>query len=127
MSVSDILDHLCAPETLFFTESSDSSGQRTGHPPSAGADGAIRPPVPGKCGWPPTPVGMKIPDDAVIPVEKLTNYLLVARPWGDKSRFLAQAAFDQSNQPGRAHGRDPSPGNRGRGERGWKQRVWYLL
>src|SRR5271157_1192152 len=39
MSVSDILDHLCAPETLFFTESSDSSGQRTGHPPSAGATG----------------------------------------------------------------------------------------
>src|SRR5208337_3834301 len=30
-------------------------------------------------------------------------------------------------QPGRAHGRDPSPGNRGRGERGWKQRLWDLL
>jgi hypothetical protein len=44
-------------------------------------------------------------------VEKLTKYLLVPRPWGDKSRFLAQAGFDQSN--GRAHGRDPSPGNRG--------------
>src|SRR5271157_989627 len=40
---------------------------------------------------------MKIPDDVVIPVEKLTNYLLVPRPWDDKSRFLAQAAFDQSN------------------------------
>ena len=47
MSVSDIMDHLCAPDTLFFTESSDSSGQRgqrpgpstlcrsgRGHPPS---------------------------------------------------------------------------------------------
>ncbi len=40
---------------------------------------------------------MKIPDDAVIPVEKLTNYLLVPRPWDDKSRFRAQARFDQSN------------------------------
>jgi len=40
---------------------------------------------------------MKIPNDAVIPVEKLTKYLLVPRPWDDKSRFLAQAAFDQSN------------------------------
>jgi hypothetical protein len=40
---------------------------------------------------------MKIPDDAVIPVEKLTKYLLVPRPWDDKSRFLAQAGFDQSN------------------------------
>ena len=32
---------------------------------------------------------MKIPDDAVIPVEKLRKYLLVPRPWDDKSRFLA--------------------------------------
>jgi len=40
---------------------------------------------------------MKIPDDAVIPVEKLTKYLLVPRPGDDKSRFLAQAGFDQSN------------------------------
>ena len=40
---------------------------------------------------------MKIPEDAVIPVEKLTKYLLVPRPWDDKSRFLAQAGFDQSN------------------------------
>jgi Domain of unknown function (DUF6883) len=40
---------------------------------------------------------MKIPDDAVIPVEKLTKYLLVPRPWDDKSMFLAQAGFDQSN------------------------------
>ncbi|MGC1722028.1 MAG: DUF6883 domain-containing protein [Isosphaeraceae bacterium] len=40
---------------------------------------------------------MKIPEDAVIPVEKLTKYLLVPRPWDDKSRFLAQAGLDQSN------------------------------
>src|SRR5437879_12237919 len=36
---------------------------------------------------------MQIPAEAVIPVEKLTHYLLVSRPWDDKSRFLAQAGF----------------------------------
>ena len=40
---------------------------------------------------------MKIPDDAVIPEEKLTNYLLVPRPWDDKSKFLAQAGFTPEN------------------------------
>ena len=40
---------------------------------------------------------MKISEDAVIPVEKLTKYLLVPRRWDDKSRFRAQARFDQSN------------------------------
>ena len=36
---------------------------------------------------------MKIPSSAIIPDEKLTNYLLVPRPWDDKSRYLAQAGF----------------------------------
>jgi hypothetical protein len=36
---------------------------------------------------------MRIPADAIIPREKLTRYLLVPRPWDDKSRFLGQAGF----------------------------------
>ena len=36
---------------------------------------------------------VRIPVDAVIPAEKLSRYLLVPRPWDDKSRFLAQAGF----------------------------------
>jgi hypothetical protein len=40
---------------------------------------------------------MKVPDDAVIPEEKLTGYLLVPRPRDDKSKFLAQAGFDLDN------------------------------
>jgi len=36
---------------------------------------------------------MRIPADAVIPPEKLTHYLLKARPWDDNSTFLAQAGF----------------------------------
>jgi hypothetical protein len=36
---------------------------------------------------------MKIPDDAEIPPEKLTRYMLVPRPVDDKSRYLAQAGF----------------------------------
>ena len=40
---------------------------------------------------------MRVPDDAVIPEEKLTRYLLVPRPWDDKSKFLAQAGFTQDN------------------------------
>jgi hypothetical protein len=40
---------------------------------------------------------MKIPREAVIPPEKLTRYLLLERPWDDKSKFLAQAGFDQTN------------------------------
>jgi hypothetical protein len=36
---------------------------------------------------------MRIPADAVIPPEKITRYLLVPRPWDDKSQFLAQAGF----------------------------------
>lgn len=40
---------------------------------------------------------MKIPLNAVIPMEKLTGYLLVARDWDDKSKFLAQAGFGRQN------------------------------
>ncbi|MEA5579557.1 DUF6883 domain-containing protein [Anabaena sp. UHCC 0451] len=40
---------------------------------------------------------MKIPDNAIIPPEKLTNYLLVPRTKDDKSKFLAQAGFTQDN------------------------------
>lgn len=40
---------------------------------------------------------MRIPDDAVIPWEKLTRYLLLPRPRNDKSGFLAQAGFGADN------------------------------
>jgi hypothetical protein len=40
---------------------------------------------------------MTIPDDAVIPPEKLTHYLLVPRPLDDKSKFLARAGFTAEN------------------------------
>lgn len=40
---------------------------------------------------------MRIPPDAEISRDKLENYLLVHRPWDDKSRFLARAGFDRSN------------------------------
>lgn len=40
---------------------------------------------------------MKIPADAIIPVEKLTEYLLISKPRNDKSRFLAQAGFTSEN------------------------------
>ncbi len=40
---------------------------------------------------------MKIPPDAIIPTEKLTNYLLVPRQRSDKSKFLAQAGFTLKN------------------------------
>jgi hypothetical protein len=36
---------------------------------------------------------MRIPADAVIPKDKLTRYLLVPRPWDDKSQFLALGGF----------------------------------
>jgi len=38
-------------------------------------------------------IAMHIPDDAIIPQEKITNYLLAPRPWDDKSKFLARAGF----------------------------------
>ena len=40
---------------------------------------------------------MKLPSDALIALEKLTGYLLVAQPRGDKSRFLAQAGYTMAN------------------------------
>jgi hypothetical protein len=40
---------------------------------------------------------VKIPPDAIIPLEKLAAYLLVAREWDDKSKFLAQAGFTREN------------------------------
>ena len=40
---------------------------------------------------------MKIPPHAIIATEKLTHYLLVPQPTNDKSKYLAQAGFDQSN------------------------------
>jgi hypothetical protein len=40
---------------------------------------------------------MRIPPNAVIPASKLTDYLLTARPWDDKSRFLAQVGFSNAD------------------------------
>lgn len=40
---------------------------------------------------------MKLPEDVVIPREKLTAYLLVPQTKNDKSKFLAQAGFTQEN------------------------------
>lgn len=40
---------------------------------------------------------MRIPPDAIIEETKFTHYLLVPRPWDDKSGFLAQAGFEWKN------------------------------
>lgn len=40
---------------------------------------------------------MKIPPDAVIADEKLTEYLLVPKARNDKSKFLAGAGFTEAN------------------------------
>jgi uncharacterized protein DUF6883 len=40
---------------------------------------------------------MRIPPDAMIPMEKLRAYLLTAREWDDKSKFLAQGGFSREN------------------------------
>ena len=40
---------------------------------------------------------MNLPTDAEIAVEKLTRYLLVKRPVGDKSEFLRQAGYALDN------------------------------
>jgi hypothetical protein len=40
---------------------------------------------------------MKIPEDAVIPESKITQYLLVPRDRNDKSKYLAQAGFTVAN------------------------------
>jgi len=44
---------------------------------------------------------MRIPPDAVIDERKLTDYLLVPRPWDDKSAFLRQAGFVLGRDPNR--------------------------
>lgn len=46
----------------------------------------------------PSPVKMmRIPADAVIDDAKLTEYLLVQRPWDDKSGYLHRAGFNLEN------------------------------
>ena len=40
---------------------------------------------------------MRLPDDAIIPREKLTDYLLLPQRKNDKSGFLAQVGFTQEN------------------------------
>ena len=40
---------------------------------------------------------MRLPLDVMLPIEKLTAYLLVEREWDDKSKFLAQAGFTREN------------------------------
>ena len=42
-------------------------------------------------------LNVKIPDDSIIPLEKLTRYLLVAKVRNDKSKYLAHAGFRQEN------------------------------
>jgi hypothetical protein len=39
---------------------------------------------------------MRIPSDAIIAEQKLTDYLLVRRPWDDKSGYLGRAGFDSA-------------------------------
>ena len=39
---------------------------------------------------------MSVPATAVIAPAKITDYLLVPRPWDDKAKFLQQAGFDLS-------------------------------
>jgi hypothetical protein len=40
---------------------------------------------------------MHIPPNANISAEKLSNYLLIERPWDDKSKYLARAGFGLEN------------------------------
>jgi len=40
---------------------------------------------------------VRIPPDAIVPMEKLTSYLLIPREWDDKSRFLTKAGFTSQN------------------------------
>lgn len=42
---------------------------------------------------------MRIPSDATIDDTKFTNYLLVQRPWDDKSGYLRRAGFELKNWP----------------------------
>jgi hypothetical protein len=40
---------------------------------------------------------MRIPQDAAIDETKFTGYLLVQRPWDDKSDYLRRAGFELKN------------------------------
>jgi len=40
---------------------------------------------------------MQIPPNAIIPFDKLTNYLLIPKRKNDKSKFLWQAGFTLDN------------------------------
>ena len=40
---------------------------------------------------------MRIPEDLIIPDDKITHYLLVPQLRNDKSKFLAQAGFTQES------------------------------
>jgi hypothetical protein len=40
---------------------------------------------------------MRIPQDATIDETKFTGYLLVQRPWDDKSDYLRHAGFELKN------------------------------
>lgn len=40
---------------------------------------------------------MKLPSDAIIAIEKMTDYLLQWRPENDKSQFLAQAGYTEQH------------------------------
>ena len=40
---------------------------------------------------------MRVPEDLIIPDDKITRYLLVQKARNDKSKFLAQAGFTQEN------------------------------
>ncbi|PSB04023.1 DUF6883 domain-containing protein [Merismopedia glauca] len=40
---------------------------------------------------------MKIPENAIIPEDKITRYLLVLKTRNDKSKFLAQGGFSDKN------------------------------
>src|SRR5579862_2547986 len=42
---------------------------------------------------------MRMPSDATIDDSKLTAYLLVQRPWDDKSGYLRRAGFVAANWP----------------------------
>lgn len=42
---------------------------------------------------------MRIPPDATIDETKFTGYLLVERPWDDKSGYLRRAGFELKNWP----------------------------
>jgi hypothetical protein len=42
---------------------------------------------------------MRIPSDATIGDTKLTHYLLVERPWDDKSGYLRPVGFELKNWP----------------------------